>query len=71
MTTQKKPWPTYKGRTSIFGSDLQFLSPEARGIERKRKTDAEVTAYQTKGHAAIDLGLPGAHRHARSKGVAV
>lgn len=44
-----KPWPTYKNRSSVFGRDLHFLTPEARGIERKRLTDAKVTAFKTGG----------------------
>lgn len=61
----KKPWPAIVPGTSPFARDLHFLSDKARGIERKRRTDAEVTAFVTKGHGGIDLGLPGAVRHQR------
>lgn len=66
-----KPWPTYKNRSSVFGRDLHFLTPEARGIERRRLTDAKVTAFKTGGHASQCLGLPGSREFMLNKGTAV
>ena len=69
--TIKKPWPAIKSGSSPFARDINFLSPAARGFERQRRTDAEVTAFQTKGHGGIDLCLPGASRFLKAKGEAV
>jgi hypothetical protein len=66
----KKPWPTIGGRASVFATDPHFMSREARGLAQKVKKDAEVVAFQSKGHAAIDLRLPGSIRHKPVKGMA-
>ena len=68
MSTAKPSWPAYKGRTSVFGSDPQFLSPEAKGQQARRRRDEEVTAFQTKGHGGRDLGLAGSLRVPRKAG---
>jgi hypothetical protein len=55
----RKPWPAVASGTSPFASDLGYLTPDARGLERKKRTDAEVTAFVSVGHGGIELGLRG------------
>jgi len=68
-TDQNRPWPAIGKRPSVFATDPYFMSREARGLAQKIKKDAEVVAFQSKGHAAIDLGLPGSIRHKPVKGI--
>jgi hypothetical protein len=70
-TDQNRPWPAIGNRPSVFATDPHFMTREARGLAAKSKTDADVVAFQSKGHAVIDLGLPGSIRHKLAKGTAV